>query len=660
MENNRDAIYEQNLQKIVDFISSGFKDTQLLGVEFENILVKKDTYGPVSYAEPQGVREILERLNKYYPKKIYEGINLLGLSGDGASVTLEPAACLEYSAAPHKTVMEVEAAYTGFREKLYPILDEFGLVMADLGYHPSARARDLELIPKKRYYSMNRYLRGFGRFGGCMMRCSAALQVSIDFKSEEDAIRKLRIANALSPLFALLCDNSPIFEGRPVKQHMIRTLIWQNYDSNRCMVVPGTFDEDFSFRKYAEFAMRTAAIVVPDKNEGWRYVGEKTFAEIYADRVMDDTETEHALSMIFPDGRLKKFLEIRPADAMPVPYAMGYVALIKGLFYSEKNLERLTKDIANVTEQSISHAKREMMRNGYDAFLGDRTPTDWLTSLFDMAEEALDPEEAAYLAPLREIMESKKSLASRYTGPVPKSKKIPRIGVFPRYNTEHTQLQVGVGYINGILEAGGIPIILPSTDDPTILESIVENYDGFLIPGGHDVDPKNYGRKRSDFLQDVCTERDSMELAIVPMIIDADKPLLGICRGQQVINVALGGTLVQDIPHEMPDTLDHVQSRPYTNAMHLVDIDKRSQLYEICKTERTPVNSIHHQTIEELADDLIVSARSEDGMIEGVEIPDKRFVIGVQWHPEYLWPHDIHQRRLFQALVRESARSIEE
>lgn len=651
------TIYEQNVQQIVDFIMSGCKKDQGLGVEFENILVKKDTYAPVSYGEEQGVREILERLSAYYPHKVYEGINLLGLSTDDASITLEPAACLEYSAGPYHTVGEVEASFLDFRSKLEPVLDEFGLTMAELGYHPSARARDLELIPKKRYYSMNRYLRGFGRFGACMMRCSAALQVSIDFTSEEDALKKLRVANALAPLFALLTDNSPIFEGRPVKQHMIRTLIWNNYDTNRCMVIPGTFDEDFSFRKYAEFIMNTAAIVVPDKNEGWRYVGEETFADVYSDRVMDVIETEHALSMVFPDGRLKRFLEIRPADALPTAYAMGYVALIKGLFYDQRNLDQLTVDIANVTESSIQHGKREMMKDGYDAYLGDRDPVDWLTSLLDMAERALDEEEARYLAPLRELVNSRETLAERYTGIYPPYKKIPRIGVFPRYNMEHTQLSVGLGYINGILEAGGIPLILPSTDDPTLLESIVEGYDGFLIPGGHDVDPKNYGQKRSDELHDCCIERDTMELSIVPMIVDADKPLLGICRGQQVINVALGGTLTQDLSRAMPEALDHVQEQPYADAVHLVDIAPRSQLAEILQVRRTPVNSIHHQAIDTLAEDLVVNARSEDGIIEGVEIPDKRFIIGVQWHPEYLWPHDFIHRRLFKALVREAAES---
>ena len=655
------STYEQNVERIVAYLQSGCKTSQQLGVEFENILVKRGTKEAVSYEGRHGVKEILERLSAFYPDKLYDEGHLIGLAHKDATVTLEPAACLEYSAGPYTTATEAEESFKDFLSKLQPILDEFGLEMANLGYHPTACAHDLTLIPKQRYYAMDRYLSQFGRFGACMMRCSAALQVSIDYTSEADAIRKLRVANALSPLFSLLCDNSPIFEGRRTRHHMARTLVWSNYDPHRCMIIPGTFDEGFGFRDYAEFVMNTAAIVVPEKEGHWRYVGELTFDEVYADRLMEESEIEHALSIIFPDGRLKRFLEIRPADSLPLPYSTGYIALIKGLFYHEANVDMLSRELASVTEGSIKHAKRELIHNGYDADLGRHfavagtpaitTPQEWLTHLLDLAEQGLDPQEAAYLAPLRDLVENKATLASRYAGATPQPADIPRIAVFPRYSKRCTRISVSLGYINGILEAGGIPVILPFTDDPLYLEEVVELYDGFLIPGGHDVSPATYGHRPCEHTDEPCKDRDIMENTLVPLIVAADKPLLGICRGHQVINVALGGTLIQDVATSYPTNTNHEQQPPFDQPVHTVTVKPGTKLAHLLGETTITVNSIHHQAIDRVAEDLVVSASSDDGMIEAVEIPNKRFVVGVQWHPEHLWQQSEVHHRLFKGLV---------
>lgn len=235
--------------------------------------------------------------------------------------------------------------------------------------------------------------------------------------------------------------------------------------------------------------------------------------------------------------------------------------------------------------------------------------------------------------------------------------RIPRIGILPRYNDEHTQLTVGLGYINGVLNAGGIPLILPSSDDPALLDAIVEGYDGFLIPGGHDVDPAVYGHERERACNDPCPERDAMEYALVPRIVAADKPLFGICRGSQIINVAMGGTLVQDIPTAVPRSLQHDQIYPYDEAVHTVDIVPNSKLASIMLVGHTAVNSIHHQQVDEVGEGVVVTAHAKDGVVEAIEMPDKRFVIGVQWHPEYMWPQSVPQRRLFRAFVQEAARS---
>lgn len=661
-----EAIYRQNLASIIACLQRGCKDEQLLGVEFENILVKSGSFEPVTYSEPNGVLEVLRRLSAHYDSLLTEDGHVLGLASDTCEerVTLEPGAFVEYSSAPLQTVGQVEQAFRKFRKQLLPILDDLDLSLAELGYHPSARSRNMELIPKKRYLAMDRYLTMFGRFGSCMMRCAAALQVNIDYSSEADAVRKIRIATGLAPLLALLTDNSPIFEGRRTKQHMARTMVWANYDATRVTVVPGTFDDDFGFRRYAEYVYNMESIIVPNGAD-WRYSGEETFAEAYADTPMTNDDVMHALTMVFPDARLKGVLEIRPADALPLPYALAYVALIKGLFYSATSLTVLEEELAGLTENSVEQAKRLLVRDGFAADLSklkgygtaSRTPREWLVHLFDLASCGLDDSESIYLQPLLGVAERGQTLAQAYSGFVPSVRKIPRIGILPRYSMDHTAMQVGLGYINAVLEAGGIPMIIPSTDDPTLIQALVDEYDGFIVPGGHDIDPINYRSRRSEDIGDLCPERDIMELVMVPMIVDADKPLLGICRGHQVLNVSLGGTMIHDINKAFPDKLEHMQEPPYDHREHEVVFVEGSKLGALMGAKRLRVNTLHHQAIDKVAPELRVAAWSEDGLIEAVEAPDKRFVYGVQWHPEFLWPKDYTHRRLFRRLVQESMKS---
>jgi len=228
---------------------------------------------------------------------------------------------------------------------------------------------------------------------------------------------------------------------------------------------------------------------------------------------------------------------------------------------------------------------------------------------------------------------------------------LPRIAIFSRFEDDQTKISISVNYAKAILTAGGLPVILPSTSDPRMLQSIVAGFDGFLIPGGHDVDPFYYGERRTSNADTSAPERDMMELASVPLILQADKPLLGICRGNQVINVALGGSLHQDIHAANPDALEHRQQPPYYQMAHGVRIQEDSLLAKAMGATEIVTNSVHHQAINKLGDGLVANCWATDGTIEGIEMPSKRFVVGVQWHPEYLWRTDRSELNLFRALV---------
>ncbi len=211
-----------------------------------------------------------------------------------------------------------------------------------------------------------------------------------------------------------------------------------------------------------------------------------------------------------------------------------------------------------------------------------------------------------------------------------------------------------------IADAGGLPVYIPTGLDEDILHDLYERVDAVLLPGGPDVDPAIYGQERHPETKVIDDARDSLELTLARWTYADDRPLFGICRGHQVMNVAFGGTLVQDIPsivetglsHDTPDTL------PRSTLQHEVTLDADSHLASILGTTQVAVNSLHHQSVERAAPGVMITGYSPDGVVEALEAPDKRYVLSVQWHPEDLYAGDDGMKRLFESFIeaaRESA-----
>lgn len=411
MTKSDQAAREANIDAIVAYFESGIKESsERLGIELEHTLVRADG-SPVSYREENGVAWLLEQLLADYPEATRdpEG-DLLGVARPGEAVTIEPAAQVELSAGPFTRLTDAEACFTAFERTLAARLDPVDTQVLTPGYHPTARAVDLELIPKRRYKLMNMYLGAISMYGICMMRGSASTQVSIDYSSAEDCLRKMRVAFALVPLLSLICDNSPVFEAAPREHELVRTEIWEKCDPDRCGVVPGIMDPGFTLRDYAAYVLDTPAILVACDSEQWCYT-DRTFGEIYADEPMTREQVEHALSMFFTDVRLKTYVEIRPADAMPVPYVIAYAALIKGLFYSEESLAALERLLAGVTEDDISAGKASLMRDGYQGYLYRHPVSELADEVMSLAAAGLDEDERGYLEPLASLVASRITLA---------------------------------------------------------------------------------------------------------------------------------------------------------------------------------------------------------------------------------------------------------
>jgi putative glutamine amidotransferase len=208
-------------------------------------------------------------------------------------------------------------------------------------------------------------------------------------------------------------------------------------------------------------------------------------------------------------------------------------------------------------------------------------------------------------------------------------------------------------YIRAVQAAGGIPLLLTPHFTPAVQTALWQRLDGLVLTGGGDIDPARFGEARHPAVDDVSPARDELELGLTRRAIADDVPLFAICRGMQVLNVAFGGTLVQDIPSEWPNALVHTQKAPRHEATHPVKVmGEGTRLGRVLGSPEVAVNSMHHQAIKRLGEGLREVAWAPDGVIEGVEMPgDERFVLGVQWHPEELAGHDQAARKLFDAVV---------
>jgi putative glutamine amidotransferase len=237
----------------------------------------------------------------------------------------------------------------------------------------------------------------------------------------------------------------------------------------------------------------------------------------------------------------------------------------------------------------------------------------------------------------------------------------PIIGVTPDFNAGDRKEWGGreptyflrARYIRAVEELGGIPLVLPLHADRATRRQLLQQLDGLLLTGsGPDLPPSLYGERQRYPFSTVSERRMSFELDIVRLAKQADLPLLGICGGMQAMNVACGGSLIQDIPAQISKPLQHRQQTPATNLSHTIRVAPGSLLRRIVRSVSMRVNSSHHQSVNVVAPSLIASAQASDGIVEAIESPAHRFFLGIQWHPEFLFDRYPLHRRLFEAFLR--------
>ncbi len=217
---------------------------------------------------------------------------------------------------------------------------------------------------------------------------------------------------------------------------------------------------------------------------------------------------------------------------------------------------------------------------------------------------------------------------------------------------------VSNSYIYSVLMAGGLPVMLPIAEDQDVAAEYLAVIDGLLLSGGEDVCTMVYGENPIKEVEMFCPQRDSFEINLFSAALEQDMPVLGICRGLQVMNTALGGTLYQDIFCQCKKVLGHLPIKmPVDTLYHTITIEETSILAEVFGKQELRVNSYHHQAAKDVAEEFRATAFSTDHVIEAIEHREKKFVVGVQWHPEDLTVKHPHFIKLFSALVKAAAES---
>ena len=227
----------------------------------------------------------------------------------------------------------------------------------------------------------------------------------------------------------------------------------------------------------------------------------------------------------------------------------------------------------------------------------------------------------------------------------------PIIGVLAEVDTELV-CKVNNAYINAIEKSGGVPVLLPYVQDKATLDAFVTKCDGFFFTGGADVAPSRYGEEIKDTCGVIQYRRDELDFAMLERVLDSRKPILAVCRGAQLVNVALGGTLYQDIPTEVDTNTVHRQSEPKNVFSHSVRTVENTPLSTLLGMETIPVNSFHHQAIKMLGNGLEVMALADDGIIEAVYRTGTQYLRAYQWHPEGLFENDIYSRLIFSDFIK--------
>ncbi len=415
-----DATPITGIDQLAAYMAEGSKSPRdfRIGTEHEKFGFRRSDLGVPPYEGPGGIREVLEGIEANGWEPIQDTGKTIGLKRDGASVSLEPAGQLELSGAPLASLHETRDEMAAHFAEIRPISERLGLGFAPLGFHPLASREQMPWMPKSRYAIMRRYMPTVGSLGLDMMLRTCTVQVNLDFSSEADMVRKMRVSMALQPLATALFANSPFVEGKPSGLMSSRAHAWTDTDNNRSGILPCVFEPGFGFARYVEWLLDVPMYFIA-RDEKLIDVAGESFRRFMAgdlpghpgEQASMGDYADH-LTTAFPDVRLKKFIEMRGADAGTPAMMLAQSALWVGLLYDDAALSAAVALVDEIGWQKLAALRPVVPREGMGAILNGSPLRVLAREVVAIAQQglrarglrdAVGADESAYLDPLAEI-----------------------------------------------------------------------------------------------------------------------------------------------------------------------------------------------------------------------------------------------------------------
>lgn len=403
-----------DIDTILSIFQKSFKDEsqQRVGLEYERLPISAKDFKMIDYSKENGIYDLLRnfaRLDEW--EYITDDYNIIGLQKGEDRITLEPGCQFELSIKPEKNIADLKTKVDNLNKKINPVLRRYEINLLEYGVSPVSTYKYIKIIPKKRYHIMADYL--WGILSDVMMRETAGIQACYDFTSEEDAIKKFRVANIISPLMTAMFANSPIRGGVDTGYKTFRGLSWLNTDNERCSFMSKKLFEkksDYSFKDYIEEVLKTPMIFIMRNGKPLEILGKINFKQFMSSGFEGHTATLedfnlHA-NLYFPEVRLRDFIEIRNHDCTNHGMQYSILAIYKGLLYNKKALNDVDYLMSKFTYNNLMEFRYSVPRNALDTKIGKYQAKDIAKDILNIAQTALkenDEGEEQFLEPIMEL-----------------------------------------------------------------------------------------------------------------------------------------------------------------------------------------------------------------------------------------------------------------
>jgi glutamate--cysteine ligase len=399
---------------LVAFLRAGEKPPEAwrVGTEHEKIGLHGADRSPIDYAGDRGIGKLLERIaDRAGWEPISEDGNIIALQHEGASITLEPGGQLELSGAPLRTIFETCAEFHAHLELVRAVSEPLDIVWLGLGIHPIHSVEELPRMPKERYRIMRRYLPTRGSRGLIMMFTTATVQANLDYESEADMVDKVRTSLAVSPIVSAIFANSSLSDGKANGFVSRRMHAWTDTDPDRCGMLPMAFESDFGYRRYVDWALDVPMFFVL-RNGRFESAVDMTFRQFLENGREGERATladfDRHLTTLFPEVRVKQFIEVRCADAVPPGLTCSLPALWKGILYDAK-ARTAAANLVDANQAEREAAPEAVSRQGLAAHYAGQPVLGLARELVGIAHGGLErighagpdaPDESAFLDPI--------------------------------------------------------------------------------------------------------------------------------------------------------------------------------------------------------------------------------------------------------------------